>query len=163
MKRLYTIYSTLSAKSAFCLIEVAAALTILVFVIISILAVYDRCMAAAAESTLRMQAFEVARDNMESLLTRQAVELSVENGQSGKYPDILWQTTIDGFYEPVTSRIWLQATCAAQYIDTAGQEQVVELKHWLTDLTQDEILKVFDANDPNKAIEEGFPEQLLDF
>jgi hypothetical protein len=159
----YAARRTLYAKFAFCLIEVVAALTILVFITLSLMVVYDHCMAAAADSTLRMNAFEVARDNMEELLAQESVELKVENGQSEKYPDIIWQITVDGFYEPVTSRMWLQATCTAQYVDSAGQEKTIELKHWLTDLTEEEVLNLFDANDPNKAVEQGFPQQLLNF
>ncbi len=129
--------------------EVVAALTILVFLTISILTVYDRCMAAAADSTLKMQAFEVARENMENLLAKDSVELKVENGQSELYPDILWQTSVESFYEPLTSRTWLAATCTANYIDISGNEQTIELKHWLTELSQEDLLKMADQNEPN--------------
>jgi hypothetical protein len=129
--------------------EVVAALTILVFLTISILTVYDRCMDAAADSTLKMQAFEVARENMENLLTMDSVELKVENGQSELYPDVLWQTSVESFYEPLTSRTWLQATCTANYIDISGNEQTIELKHWLTELSQEDLLKMADQNEPN--------------
>ncbi len=148
-RQLHTACRRRYAARAFCLMEVVAALTILVFVTISILAVYDRCMVAAADSTLKMQAFEVARENMENLLTMDTVELKVENGQSELYPDILWQTTIESFYEPLTSRTWLQATCAVNYIDTSGNEQTIELKHWLTELTQEDLMKMADQNEPN--------------
>jgi len=137
------------AARAFCLMEVVAALTILVFLTISILTVYDRCMDAAADSTLKMQAFEVARENMENLLSMDSVELKVENGQSELYPDILWQTSVESFYEPLTSRTWLQATCAANYIDISGNEQTIELRHWLTELSQEDLLKMADQNEPN--------------
>ena len=144
-----TVCYPLCAETAFCLMEVVAALTILVFLIISVLAVYDRCMAAAADSTLKMHAFEVARENMENLLAMDSVELKVENGQSEIYPDITWQTTVEDFYDPATSKTWLQATCTADYVDTSNTEQTIELKHWLTDLS-DEDLKAFDQNEPNK-------------
>ena len=137
------------AAKAFCLIEVVAALTILVFLTISILSVYDRCMSAAADSTLKMRAFEVARENMEYLLTKESVELMVENGQSELYPDILWQITVEDFYESLTSRTWLQATCTANYIDSSGNEQTIELKHWLTELSQEDLQKISDQNEPN--------------
>jgi len=148
-KQLYIACTTRYAASGFCLIEVVAALTILVFVTISILVVYDRCMIAAADSTLKMQAFEVARENMENLLAQDSVELKVENGQSELYPDIFWQTSVESFYEPLTSRTWLQATCTANYVDTSGNEQTVELKHWLTELSQEDMLKMAGQNEPN--------------
>ena len=140
---------TLQAKTAFCFIEVVAALTILVFLAVSVLTVYDRCMTAAADSALKMNAFEVARENMENLLILDSAELKVEYGQSEIYPDITWQTTVETFYEPMTAKIWLQATCSAQYFDTAGIEQSIELKHWLTELSNEDVAKVFDSNDPN--------------
>lgn len=148
-KKLYAIRHRRSAEAAFCLMEVVAALTILVFLTISILSVYDRCMTAAADTTLKMQAFEIARENMENLLATDSVELKVENGQSELYPDILWQTTVESFYEPLTSRTWLTATCTADYIDTSGNEQTIELKHWLTELSQEDMKKITDQNEPN--------------
>lgn len=150
-KKLYTVCRTRFDKAAFCLVEVVAALTILVFLTIGILSVYDRSMAAAADSTLRMHAFEVARENMENLLAAESVELKVENGQSELYPDVLWQTTVESFYEPLTSRTWLTATCTANYIDTSGDEQTIELKHWLTELSQEDIKKITDQNEPNSS------------
>ena len=149
LRKIYAIRCTTNARRAFCLIEVVAALTILVFVTISILTVYDRCMVSAADMTLRMHAFGVARENMENLLATNSVELKVENGQSEKYPDIVWQTSIEGFYEPLTSKTWVQATCNAQYFDAEGIEQTIELKHWLTDVTDANALKAFDQNEPN--------------
>ena len=138
--------------------EVVAALTILVFLTISILTVYDRCMSAAADLTLKMQAFEVARENMENLLSTESVELKVENGQSELYPDILWQTSVESFYEPQTSRTWLQATCSVNYLDTSGNEQMIELKHWLTELSQEDLMKMADQNEPNMP-QENEPNQ----
>jgi hypothetical protein len=61
----------------------------------------------------------------------------------------LWQITTEDFYEPLTSRTWLQATCTANYIDSSGTEQTIELKHWLTELSQEDLLKISDQNEPN--------------
>ncbi|MFA5252310.1 MAG: type II secretion system protein, partial [Phycisphaerae bacterium] len=76
---------------AFSLVEVMTALIILALISSSVLVVINRCMASAADSSLRMQAFEVARDNMETLLSRDEVEETVEYGSSDKYPEIKWQ------------------------------------------------------------------------
>jgi len=99
-------------------------------------------MASAADSVLRMQAFEVARKNMEELLTSDSVAESVEYGDSDRYPDIQWQTTVEAFYEPLTARMWIQAICSTEYTDSAGEVQTVELTHWLTDLTKAQLLQI---------------------
>jgi prepilin-type N-terminal cleavage/methylation domain-containing protein len=131
-----------AAKDAFSLIEVVAALVILAFVSSSVLVVINRYMASAADSVLRMQAFEVARTNMEGLLTSDFATESIEYGNSEKYPDIEWETVVETFYEPLTSRMWVQAICSAEYTDSEEELQTVELTHWLTDVTKGQLLKI---------------------
>ena len=133
---------TLYAKGAFSLVEVVAALVILAFVSSSVLVVFNRYMASAADSMLRMQAFEVARANMEELLTLDSVSESVEYGYSERYPDIEWQTVVETFYEPLTSRMWIQAICSTEYTDSENEVQTVELTHWLTDVTKSQLLQI---------------------
>ncbi len=118
------------------------ALVILALVSSSVLVVINRCMASTADLALRMQAFEVARENMEKLLASDSVGEMTEYGTSDKYPQIQWQTAVEAFYEPATVRMWLQATCSAEYADSAGEQQTIELTHWLTDLTKEEVLEI---------------------
>jgi len=138
-----TQYAIRNAKEkAFSLVEVLTALAILALISSSVLVVINRCVASAADSSLRMQAFEVARENMEKLLALFLVQETVEYGESDKYPEITWQRVVDTFYEPITARMWLRGVCSAQYTDTEGQEQTVELTHWLTDLTKEQLLEI---------------------
>jgi prepilin-type N-terminal cleavage/methylation domain-containing protein len=127
---------------AFSLVEVLMAVAILALTCSSVLVVIERCVASAAESAMRMRAFEVARDNMEKLLASNSVKESIEYGQSEKYPDIGWQSVVETFYEPITARMWIRGVCSAQYIDSEEQEQTVELTHWLTDLTKEQLLQI---------------------
>ena len=131
-------------KTAFSLVETVTALIILAITTSSVLVVINRCVSSTADSAIRRQAFEVARDNMETLLTSTSVSERVEAGTSDKYPQIQWQTTIEPFYEPVTKRMWVQAVCSAEYTDTAGELQTVELTHWLTDLTKEQLLEIIE-------------------
>jgi type II secretory pathway pseudopilin PulG len=129
-------------KKAFSLPEVAMAVIILGLICSSVLVVIDRCVDSAAKSALRMRAFEVARENMEQLLACASVKESTEYGQSEKYPEIEWQTVVETFYEPITARMWIRGVCSVQYNDPDGQEQTVELTHWLTDLTKEQLLQL---------------------
>lgn len=129
-------------QKAFTLAETVAALIILAFVSTSVLVVINRYMSSAVDSVLRMQAFEVARTNLEKLLTLDTVEESVEYGDSEMYPDIQWQTVVESFYEPLNSKMWIQAICSAEYTDSEGEVQKVELTHWLTDLTKAQMLQI---------------------
>ena len=129
-------------RKAFSLVEVLTALAILALISSSVLVVIDRCVTSAVDSSLRMQAFEVARENMEKLLASTLVQENVEYGESDKYPEITWQTVVETFYEPITARMWLRGVCSAQYMDAEGQEQTVELTHWLTDLTKEQLLDI---------------------
>lgn len=137
-------------KTAFSLVETVTALIILAITTSSVLVVINRCVSSTADSAIRRQAFEVARDNMETVLTSTSVSEMVEVGASDKYPQIQWQTTIEPFYEPVTERMWVQATCSAEYDDTAGELQTVELTHWLTDLTKKQLLEIIEERQKEK-------------
>jgi type II secretory pathway pseudopilin PulG len=127
---------------AFSLPEVVAALMILAFISTGVLVVLNRCVASAADSALRMQAFEVARENMEKLLTADSVKQISEFGISDKYLEIKWQTVVENFYEPITERVWVRGVCSAEYTDSAGEIQTVELTHWLTDVTKQQLIEI---------------------
>jgi prepilin-type N-terminal cleavage/methylation domain-containing protein len=131
-----------AGKRAFSLVEVLMAVAILALTCLSVLVVIDRCVASASNSAMRMQAFEVARENMEKLLASTSVKESIEYGQSEKYPDIKWQTAVETFYEPITARMWIRGVCSAKYNDPNGDEQTVELTNWLTDLTKEQLLQI---------------------
>jgi hypothetical protein len=116
-----------------------AAAVLLAFIGASVWVVMERCMTSAADTTQRMRAFEIARENMEKLLVSDSVNEMTEFGVSETFPDIRWQTTVESFYEPIASRMWVRAVCSAEYTDTAGETNTVELTHWLTNLTTDQM------------------------
>ena len=62
------------AGKAFSLTEVLTALTILAIMSSSVFVVIDRCITSSTNSVLQMHAFEVARENMEALLTKDSVQ-----------------------------------------------------------------------------------------
>ena len=144
---------------AFSLVEVSAALIILGIISSSVVLVISRCVASGTNSMLRMQAFEVARENMEKLLASDALEETADYGQSELYPGIEWETSVESFYEPITARMWIRGVSLARYNDIENQEQTVELTHWLTDVTKDQLLQMM--NDPNSE-EEQFYDQLVE-
>jgi len=131
-----------SKENGFSLIEAVTALIILALVSSSVMVVINRCMESTADFTLRMQAFEVARENIEKLLASESVKEMAEFGSSDKYPEINWETVVEMFTEPITSQMWVKAVCSAEYTDTAGEVQTVELIHWLTDVTKEQLLEI---------------------
>jgi prepilin-type N-terminal cleavage/methylation domain-containing protein len=122
-------------QAGFTLLEVIAALAILGLAASSVLIVIDRCVSSASDSALRMEAFVLARENLEKILARDSVDETVEYGTSEKYPDVSWQTVIEGFPEPVSGQMWVRVVCSAQYVDSTGETQRIELTHWITQLT----------------------------
>jgi type II secretory pathway pseudopilin PulG len=138
----YELRTIVRKEKAFSLVEAVTALVILAFVSSGVVVIIGRCIASAANSQLRMQAFEVARENMEKLLASDLVKETTEYGNNDKYPDIKWQTVVETFYEPITARMWVKGVCSAEYTDTEGQTQTVELTHWLTDVTKEQLLQI---------------------
>ena len=149
-------------SSAFTLLETMVALMILALISASVLVVIDRCIASVADTEMKMHAFDIARENMEKLLTLEAVEETVEYGSSDRYPEIEWQTTVEAFYEPITSRMWIQAVCSAEYPDSEGETQTVELTHWLTGLTKKQLMKLIEQKlkDKEKMLAEKMGETI---
>ena len=142
--------------SGFSFPEVMAALVILAFVGTNVMVIISRNMASVADLSVRMQAFEVARDNMENLLGSETVSEQVEYGFSEKYPDIEWQTVVESFYEPMTNRLWIQAVCLAEYEDSSGEIQKVEFAHWLTNLTKKQVIAILNKmNAEQQSLEEA--------
>lgn len=145
-------------RQGFTLLEVLMALAILGLASSSVLFVLNRCMATTANCALRMAAFEVAHENMEKVLASKSVSEKVEYGNSEQYPDVTWQTMIEAFSEPITGQMWVRAVCSADYIDSAGQTQKVELVHWIGTLTDQQANELLGDED----LETLAAEQLID-
>ena len=126
----------------FSLLEVVVALGILTTICSAVLVVMNRCIAATIDSQMKMEAFELVRENMEKLLGAESVTLVAELGTSDRNPNIQWQTVIETFSEPVGSGMWLQAVCSASYTDSDGEKQTVELVHWLCELSKRDRLLI---------------------
>jgi prepilin-type N-terminal cleavage/methylation domain-containing protein len=162
-------YSSKNSKPAsdskrsegFTLPEVMVAIIILAFVSSSVLVVIDRCVASAADLTMRMNAFEVAREKMETLLASNSVKEMVEYGDSYIYPQIQWQTTVETFYGPESDRMWIRAICSAEYIDADGETQKVELTHWLNYLTKQQMEKMRQAREEGEKLLEEQGQLLM--
>ena len=153
------LFSASTHRRAFSLIEVMTALVILALVSSSVLVVISRCMASATDSTLRMHAFEAVRENVEKLLASEQVTLMTEYGISDKYPQIQWQTSVETFSEPATSQMWLRVISSAVYIDSAGQEQTIEITHWLTKLTEQQVQMILQEQEKQK---QQLAEQIIE-
>lgn len=131
-------------KAGFTLIEVAASVVILGIIVSSLLVVFNRYIDMATNQDLKMQAFELARENMERLLSLDQVTELTDYGVSEKNPEIQWETTIETFYEPLTSRMWVRAICSADYLDNEGEEHKIELYDWLTDVSKKQLIQIME-------------------
>jgi len=148
-------------ERAFSLVEAATAVIILAIVSAVVVVVINNCITSAADSQLRMQAFEVARENMEKLLASDVVKETTDFDTSDKYPEIKWQTVVEPFYEPITNRMWIRGVCTAEYTDTNGETQTVELTHWLTDVTKAQLLQIIANKEKQKEEVTSISQQLI--
>jgi prepilin-type N-terminal cleavage/methylation domain-containing protein len=137
---------------AFTLVEVIAATTIIGIIASGTMVVFIRCTSAVRDANRRMQALEVARENMETLLGKETVSEQVVYGYSDKYPSIQWINRVETFYEPVRQKMWLRAVCSAQYKDSDGETKSVEFTHWLTKLNKNQIQQILDARQKLKDL-----------
>ena len=127
---------------AFTMIEVSVALIILGMIVATVLVIINKAVDTVIVWQTKMQAFEIARENMEQILAKSSVSDMVEYGTSETNPDITWETTVESFYEPITNRMWVRAVCSAEFPDPNGQPQKIELTQWLTGLSEKQIMQI---------------------
>jgi prepilin-type N-terminal cleavage/methylation domain-containing protein len=142
----------------FSLPEMMAALTIIALACSSVIVVVNQNVSTAARLVVRIRAFEVARNNMEKLLSSDAVKEGSDFGVSEQYPDIGWQTSAEAFPDPLDSMsMWARAVSSAEYVDEDGQTQKVELVEWITKLSdkQMDVLRQRKEAEEQRMDEEG--------
>jgi prepilin-type N-terminal cleavage/methylation domain-containing protein len=135
----------------FTLIEVAAALVVLSMILASVMMVMSQITSGMIDLQSEIQAFTVARQNMEKLLASVEVSDTSDYGVLETNADIDWQTVVEPFYEPISKRMWIRGICTAGYTDSKGQRKTVELTCWLTGLTAQQIKQILEQQ---KRIEE---------
>ncbi len=126
------------------MIEVSVALIILGMIAATVLVIINKAVDTVVMWQTKMQAFEIARENMEQILAKSSVSDMAEYGTSETNPDITYETTVESFYEPITSRMWIRAVCSAEFPDPGGEQQKVELTQWLTGLNQKQIMMILE-------------------
>lgn len=153
-----------SNRRGFTVIEVVVSLIVVALICSSAMLVMKHLMVALGESRMRMEAFEIARENMENLLTASSVEEMDDYGVSEKNPNIEWETVVEPF-SGAGERMWARAICSASYPDANGQPKTVELTHWLTDVPDSVMQQIMkdqeklrDMNEPNMPADaNGYP------
>jgi prepilin-type N-terminal cleavage/methylation domain-containing protein len=166
---------TIVFKNGFTLVEVSVALVILGMIIASVFTIINRALETVSDCQTKIEAFEIARDNMEKLLAQKSLSDVFEYGTSETNPDITWKTTVESFYEPVSSKMWMRAVCTSEYKDRDGQDQKVELTQWLTSLSKKQIMQILDQkqreeeyagstneNNPQDQVQEENQNQPMD-
>ncbi len=131
-----------TSTRAFTLVEVVAAVALLAIMISSVLVLMNNFVDAVIDMRLRQEAFDLARTNMETLLSESKLLDMEETDISEINPDIRWKTVVEPFYEPIKNSMWIRAVCSASFIDSKGQDQTIELEHWITNLTAAQVRQI---------------------
>ena len=117
---------------AFTIAEVVAAMVLLAMIATLTMTVINRAMFSTMDAELQSQAFEMARESMELLLSADSVEESVEYIESEDNPDLRCEIIVEPFLEPVTNQMWIVAICRSTYTDSDDEPQEIELINWIT-------------------------------
>jgi prepilin-type N-terminal cleavage/methylation domain-containing protein len=152
-------------KTGFTLVEVVAALVILSMLISSAMVVMNNIVERMIDLKAQTQAFALARQNMEKLLTAASVSDLSEYGVVETNPDMDWQTIVEPFYEPISNRMWIRGVCSSSYTDSKGVRQIIELTCWLTGLNAQQIKQIVDQQKRQEEYmaqfsESGYGKQL---
>jgi type II secretory pathway pseudopilin PulG len=143
-------YRSDKSRFGFTIPEVTGALVVLGLVCAMIFPIIQNAMQAYSLNSAKLEAFQVARENMENLIAAGTVTESVEYGISEMNPNIEWETAVEPF--DLEGGMWVRAVCSATYFDANDQPQKVELVHWLSELPKDIAQKIMndrmrDANE----------------
>jgi type II secretory pathway pseudopilin PulG len=145
-----------TALKGFTLFEAMASVVILSMITVSVLVVVNNMFDKSDEMNLRKKAFEVARDNMEMIISQNSTKEYAESGFSEIYPDIEWEVSVETFTPPqLDSEMWLKAYSSAFYLDSDGQGQQVKLEHWLTQLNVGQKKQILDEQKREEEYLEG--------
>lgn len=129
-------------RNGFTIVEVSAALVLLGLLLASTLMLMNRYVDTVIDFRLREKAFELARSNMEQLLSETKLSDKDDYGTDEFNPELDWETMVEPFFEPVTNQMWIRAVCTAGFLDTKGERQDVELEHWITNLTPEQVKQI---------------------
>jgi len=132
--------ATKTKPKGFSLVELVAAVVILGLICTGALVIINNSMEKGSDLMWRAKAFDVARENMEALLAKDSLTSETDQGFDEIYPDILWETKVDTTMQE--DIMWVEAVSTASYIDSAGEEQTVELSHWLTSLSKETMKQI---------------------
>ncbi|HML74121.1 MAG TPA: type II secretion system protein [Anaerohalosphaeraceae bacterium] len=147
-----------SKKPGFTLVEVAAALVILSMLISSALVVMSRITAGMIDLQSETQAFSIARQNLEKLLSATTVSDMTEYGVVETNPDMDWEIVVEPFYEPISNRMWIRGLSSASYTDSSGERKTIELTCWLTGLTAQQIRQILEQQKRQEEFMEQYSE-----
>jgi len=147
-----------SKKPGFTLVEVAAALVILSMLISSALVVMSRITSGMIDLQSETQAFSIARQNLEKLLSATTVSDMTEYGVVETNPDMDWEIVVEPFYEPISNRMWIRGLSSASYTDSSGERKTIELTCWLTGLNAQQIRQILEQQKRQEEFMEQYSE-----
>lgn len=162
------------SNKAFTLVEVCAAVVIVGFITASVMIVIHNCIDATIDLKLRGQAFEIAREKMELVLASDKLKEQADSGISDRNPEIDWEIVIEADTiadDSDSSQIWLKAISTANYTDSKGEMQNVELVHWVAGLSPQQMKQIKadqmagvrkDGEDPEGPDDPDGPQTELD-
>lgn len=135
-----------------------AAVTILVIITVSILTITDKCVESMIDNELKIQAFKIARQNMESLLSESSVSEMIEFGSLEENPGIEWELKVEASMDTPGNEWWLKAISTASYPSPGGDREYIELTHWLTDLTDAQVKQI----EKQRQLELEFMDEIIE-
>ncbi len=143
------------SRSGFTLIEALTALVIVGFTCGTVLVVINDSVDSISDQSSRLEAIEVARENMESMTSQTVLKEFAETGLSELYPNIEWTKTVVVTPFPGASRLWLMATSTANFYNSENELEEVKFESWLAPLTpQQEKLVMQDKQLEQKYLAE---------
>jgi len=155
----------LNKTRGFTVIEVATALVILAIIFTTVLTVFKDAMRAVSDDRIKMQAFELARENMERILSQTSVSEKTEYGVSEINPQLEWELRTEPFTDPSGSGTWVKAISAATYLDANDQPKTLELTCWLTKVSKEvseQMMKDRELLDANEFGNSNLEDPLLE-
>jgi prepilin-type N-terminal cleavage/methylation domain-containing protein len=136
------LFARRSRTIGFTLVEVAMSIAILGIIASSAIVVMNNCIESAIDVRKKVLAFNLARENMETLLAEKSLSEMIDFGVSEIDPEITWELTTEVIQQQYTDDWFLEARSVALYTNGKGEEEKVEFIHWASTLTEGQIKQI---------------------
>ncbi|MGE4285836.1 MAG: prepilin-type N-terminal cleavage/methylation domain-containing protein [Phycisphaerae bacterium] len=125
-------------RKAYTLVEAMAALLVMGIVVSGVVVTITNCLETMIDMRLENNAVDLARENMEYILSKNDAYEFYDSGVDEFNPDLNWEIGFEVATYPNTSDMWVRAFSTSGYYRTDGEYKTIEFESWIVRLSDEQ-------------------------